>query len=532
MPFSIPTNPYPAPPYFSSNTAMPPMQQTTPMSFTPPQFMNFQQPPVSMPFQNGMPPPFQMQPNGLSNPLGNSAPPINPASDGFSPRSQGYVPPMAQQPIQQNSQPARPNVQAAAFSGGTNHAPVFFPNMQSPQGQPQAMPINPQGMGFQASQPSAPLFQSMPQMNGMQQQPLYNVRTPVQPRERPPMDANKLWTVFLFGLLPLLFIPCLFVPNSLDFLRYAFMVLTVCGLGGMWVRQMFTPITRLIVSGVYVALCIVTIAMMLQGAQDAKHLGGRNDQPAYAQATQNPQSELGGMVPETQAPAEPTPGPMNLGPSAAEQRLTEFMTLWQGNNTPEMVSYVQPSWASAQDSPSSQLFIVLANRTPEDFTIEDISGTDDDSSRTVTMSATINKNNGKDPTVYRFMVLMVKEGGDWYVDPNSLATNDELPQNDENVVNNVNAGGLMTPAPRTTVTPVPPGSTILYYNADGGTFYHVDPECSSIKKEFLPLTGSFTYDELAEFNKEHHLKPCLKCGAPTKAIPSDAPAATDEPAQN
>lgn len=109
------------------------------------------------------------------------------------------------------------------------------------------------------------------------------------------------------------------------------------------------------------------------------------------------------------------------------------MALWQNNNPQEMVSLVQPSWASAQENPSTALFMLLANRTPEEYTIEEISGTDQDNSRTVTMTATINKNNGKDPSIYRFMVIMTKEGDEWYVDPNSLATNDELQSSEENV---------------------------------------------------------------------------------------------------
>ena len=44
----------------------------------------------------------------------------------------------------------------------------------------------------------------------------------------------------------------------------------------------------------------------------------------------------------------------------------------------------------------------------------------------MTMSAYIDKNNGKEPVRYRFMILMVKESGDWFVDPNSLATNDTV----------------------------------------------------------------------------------------------------------
>ena len=136
------------------------------------------------------------------------------------------------------------------------------------------------------------------------------------------------------------------------------------------------------------------------------------------------------------------------------------------------------------------------------------------------MSAYIDKNNGKDPVRYRFMILMVKESGQWYVDPNSLATNDvatETPSpapGKETVVQSL--------APRMTVTPIPDPSTKLYYNANGGKYYHLDPNCSAVNPKFLPM-ASFLYSELdnAPFSS---LQPCLKCGAPTQSLGSLAEA--------
>lgn len=181
--------------------------------------------------------------------------------------------------------------------------------------------------------------------------------------------------MFLFGLLPLVFIPCLFVPSSLDVIRYAFLGLCVLGLGGMWYRQMFSSVTRLIVSMVYVALCIVTVAMMMQGGRDVLRTGANSGQPASVQSSVAPDGNDAAAAVPSETPS-PTPVPTPSGPSEAEQRLETFMALWQNNNPQEMVSLVQPSWASAQENPSTALFVLLANRTPEDYTIEEISGTD------------------------------------------------------------------------------------------------------------------------------------------------------------
>ena len=113
------------------------------------------------------------------------------------------------------------------------------------------------------------------------------------------------------------------------------------------------------------------------------------------------------------------------------------------------------------------------------------------------------------------MVIMTKEGDEWYVDPNSLATNDELQSSEENVVNNLSVADA-TPTPRTTVTPAPAGDTLLYYNVNGGSFYHLDPYCPSVGEEYQPLTGTFPYSELSEHLGE--LSPCLRCGAPTSTL--------------
>ena len=511
-PLSQPRAAYSQPTFYPGGLNFPSAPQSAQVPFAAPSFIQpGMQPPVMQPSA------APRQPNA-PQPLGNSAPAINPPGGGFSPRSQGYVPPAALQPRQQQ-QPAQPfmragmapgpAVQPAPYPGGGVSGVPFFAGAQGGQ----AGPLN---AGFSPAMPQGtPAYAPMPQGVGGMQQPPFAKRSPRQPSQREPLDADKLWTVFLFGLLPLLFIPTLFVPASLDVLRYLFLGLCVCGLGGMWYRQMFTSATRLLVSVVYVALCIVCVSMMMRAGRDVQQTGAGLTNPQSAQTTIAPDGDAGLMAAAPTEEPQSTPSPVDQGPSEAEQRLTEFMTLWQGGNTVEMVSYIQPSWASAQDNPSSQLFIVLANRTPEDFTIEDISGADDDNSRTVTMRATINKNNGKEPSVYRFMVIMVKESGEWYVDPNSLATNDEVKTEDENVVNAKQVDGMTTEAPRTTVTPVPPPSTKLYYNPNGGSYYHADPECESVRKEYLPLAGSFLYSELGEHK---NLQPCLKCGAPTQEL--------------
>lgn len=449
-------------------------------------------------YQSGTPFPPQQT---MAQPLGNSQPPVQ-NSGAFAGRSQGFVPP------QQSA--GQPLMQPASFS---QSVPSFA---QQPFGA-----STQQGFSF-----APPSFQSAPVQNppfaqAEAQQPVspFAVNTPEKKpaKEQPPIDVDKLWAVFLFGFLPLLFLPCLFVTGTLGVLRYVFLGLAVVGLGAMWYRQMFTPTTRMIVSMLYVALCIGVIFMQLQANNDTQRTAAYTpQQPQVVSQQQTPDDAVVAAAAPTEAPT-PTPVPTVSGPSEAERRLELFMNLWALNNATEMVQLVQPSWCSAQENPSQSLFYVLANRTPQSFVIEDINGTEQDNSRTITMRATISKNNGKTPSIFRFMVMMVKEGGEWYVNPNSLATNDEVEQVDENVVNNKNAVGDTTPAPRTTVTPAPPASTLLYYNL-GGNSYHMDPQCQSVAAENLPFDVSFSYAELKSVKNSLNLTPCLRCDAPTNTL--------------
>ncbi len=484
------------PSYFSA-----PQQSSADQTAGAPMQVPFAAPSFIQPGQQSQLPPLQQtmaQQAFPQPPIGNS---IHQSNNPFNGRNQGFVPP-------------QPNAAANVQSPNPFPPQIGWANPQTVQ---QSVPPF-SGAGMNAPQQAAPLHmqqtQAFPPLQPIPQQPGFTVQAtaPHAAPRVPSMDADKLCSLFLFGLLPLLFIPCLFVSSAWDALRYVFLGAAVAGMGVMWFRQMYNSATRLIVSIVYVALCIGVIAMLMQGATDARQaaaqLGQTQTQP---QATQTPDANAAAVISVT-----PSPEPTVSGPSEAERRLDLFMELWKVNNTTEMVNLVQPSWRGQQENASTSLFVALANRTPEDFIIEDISGTETDNSRTITMRATINKNTGKAPVVYRFMVMMVKEGGEWYVNPNSLATNDaqQTVTQEENVVK-TQSSGTVTEPPRETVTPAPPASTLLYYN-NGGNYYHMNPECPSVGKDYLPFDSSFAYADLGSYHRD--LLPCLNCNAPTDTL--------------
>lgn len=353
-------------------------------------------------------------------------------------------------------------------------------------------------------------------------------RTPAPPaaNNRQRIDLETLRKLFLFVLLPVMFVPCLLVPDNFQVLRYLFIALCIAAVAIIWYRNLFKPNTRIAVTLAYSLAAIIVFVMLFQG-QNADPQRVQNNPAVQQQAAQTNQNNLNGMPAYDTAAAQPTftptpePEPTPEPISEAQNRLEAFMINWSGARVEDMVRLVQPSWANAQDNPSNRLFVLLGNRTPLSYNIEEITGSDNDSSRTVTMTANIDKNNGKDPTLYRFMVLMVKEGGQWYVDPNSLATNDQVTNKEEtNTVNDSQskaADDWVLP-PRQTVTPAPPASQPLYYNPNGGSMYHMDQYCPSVYEQFLPLQGSFPYSELGNHRDK---TPCLKCGAPTQTLPPD-----------
>ena len=56
--------------------------------------------------------------------------------------------------------------------------------------------------------------------------------------------------------------------------------------------------------------------------------------------------------------------------------------------------------------------------------------------------------------------------------------------------------------------------TPMYYNPNGGTKYHTDARCSSVRSAYLPLTG-ITYGDLAKYPYTS-LTPCGTCAAPER----------------
>lgn len=221
--------------------------------------------------------------------------------------------------------------------------------------------------------------------------------------------------------------------------------------------------------------------------------------------TLNQIQDATGETPEPgMALQEVTPTPTaSLDNDETVSQLKSFFYFWSVNKTNEMVTLCAPSWQSSVEDPTRELFVILANRVPLDYEVEKITGSANDSSRTVTVVANIDKQNAQDPVKYRFSVIMLKENDIWYVDPKSLTTSEAQD----------------TPTPTPTSTPAPTqevsANTVLYYNTDGGSYYHADPNCKRVAEEYLPLKGTFTYSQIND-DPYSKLQPCNICNAPLR----------------
>ncbi len=381
--------------------------------------------------------------------------------------------------------------------------------------QPQPSPGNygygqPQQTGYQRPQAYPPYQGMMVPQPGPQEPPA--PQPPVK-KPRKPVNVDGITRLTVFLALPLLVV--LFILSMVFgtqvWLKWAFAVPALLVILAMWIRPIVTSDLKLTISFVMGAMIVVAVVSALSGTPKDNTLpptgGGQNVQgsssaaetPAPQQLVDVPQAQ-----PNIPAPTDPPQVSSGLESDAARQ-LETFLYLWQNNDADQMLSLCAPSWVNKQALPLNSIFAIMTNRTPVDWEMTNITGTDNDSSRTISLTINIDRNNGREPRKYLFKVIMLKENDNWYVDPDSLDSNE--PE--------------ATPTPESafiTQPPQPPAASgpdqVLYYNPRGGSKYHVDPDCTSVDKRFKPMTA-ITFADL--FTDDYdELMACSVCGAPLK----------------
>ena len=328
------------------------------------------------------------------------------------------------------------------------------------------------------------------------------------PVRRQPFVLTDAYLLIASALLLVLFALGIVPSIGLGALKWVFLILAAGTIALLWLKPMTDNNKRLCYSIVFGLLALVTVISIVSGMAGNAQTDRTNNNPDPVNTAVSGQAEPGQTSPTAQD-AAPTPSvthtPEPNADSEVLERLRTFFYYWNLNQQDNMLKLCSPSWAKKEDNPKATLFALLRNRTPKDYVEENISGTANDTSRTVTITSLMDRNNGKDPVKYRMNIIMDKEEADglWYVNPNSLLSYEDVETTDPSIT--------ATPAP--TETPAVYSNTVLYYNPGKGEYYHLDQNCKRIAEKYLPLQGHFTYAEIND-EKYKKLKPCAICGAP------------------
>ena len=331
----------------------------------------------------------------------------------------------------------------------------------------------------------------------------------VQPAARREIPWDTIAKVLMFGVLPILFI--LSMVFAWTAVKWIVLVGAVASIAAMWLRELVTPNARLVLSLLLASAAVVCLVSALATNASDNQNPAQPNQSGQMQQGSTSGSSLDVNLTATDTP-NPAPTPTATPVDDSEEcyaQLHSFFTLWKNNAISQMVNLTAPSWRSSikggTDAVTQKLFgEVLTNRTPVSWDFTAITGTSNDIARMVTVRAVINKNNTLGESVYLWKVRMVKEDGVWYVDPATLQSNEQ-----ESTATPTNA--LATQPVLNTSHP----DLLIYYNPEGGTYYHIDPNCESVKPKYRPLSGVIKWSQI-EDDPYDKLEQCKRCGAPLR----------------
>lgn len=416
---------------------------------------------------------------------------------------QGYQQPYAQQPYQQQPYDQQGFVQPGGYQQGYEQQGYSQPNpAYNQQGYSQQ---NPQETDLPPEQQYA---QYTP--DGQRVYPTSGRSGfRVQPAAHREIPWDTIAKVLMFGVLPILFI--LSMVFAWTAVKWVVLVGAVASIAAMWLRELVTPNARLVLSLLLASAAVVCLVSALATNAADNQNPAQPNQPGQMQQGSTSGNNLDVNLTATDTP-NPAPTPTATPVDDSEEcyaQLHSFFTLWKNNAISQMVNLTAPSWRSSikggTDAVTQKLFgEVLTNRTPVSWDFTAITGTSNDIARMVTVRAVINKNNTLGESVYLWKVRMVKEDGVWYVDPATLQSNEQ-----ESTATPTNA--LATQPVLNTSHP----DLILYYNQNGGTYYHIDPNCASINQRYRPLTASFKWTQIDD-EPYKNLEQCKECGAPLR----------------
>lgn len=347
-------------------------------------------------------------------------------------------------------------------------------------------------------------------------------------RKPRPKKSKREWDQLLlmvfFIVLPVTGLLAIFLQPF----RWIFMLLVIAALAGMWVLRAFLFPGRMILSALYGLAMIFTLVTALSAGTKQNNVNQHNDFlnttaiPATTSAFSSMYNTMSTPVPVIDEMDDPESDlddsayvndgysdGSSLTKSDAEIALENFMEKWRKAIVADMEELTSPAWRAEQDNPTQTLYWKFGQKPLVEWSQQSApTGTEASTARTITVVADVNYNGAV--RTYEYDAVVLKENDKWYVDPNSLSTGVLVAK--ATATPDPNA----TPTPEPTATPEPTTNpkTKLYYNKNGGSYYHAEAECPDVGKKYLPM-ASFEFSKLSEspYNK---LKPCDTCGAPTK----------------
>ena len=361
----------------------------------------------------------------------------------------------------------------------------------------------------------------MPEPQSYYEPPVIEDETIDRPRK------NGLLQLCLLFVLPVFMIVAFILNRPLVyavFIGASLLMLVI-----MWLTKTFTQNARGKLTLFYAVATLAVVALIIiknpgnitkltVSRVDSNAIFSQNnvlDTPSLTDIQARAEEQAQAQAQAQNQNSEPTEEPQatDIPISAAQYRLEEFMTAWAMDDQEKMLAMCSPTWIDNQENPGASLFNLRALATPTSYIVEQVYGTNTDNSRPIMIIANFNNTNGTS-TSRRYQIMMVRSNDTWYVDPDSLNSIGVITEESESFEQHSALLANMTPSP--TPAPTVNPAMQLYYNAAGrGSYYHVDPNCSSMSPEWLPLTASFPYASLDD-PSYRTLKPCKKCHAPER----------------
>lgn len=333
-----------------------------------------------------------------------------------------------------------------------------------------------------------------------------------------PVRRSQWLSILMTAVLPVLFLLALFINNLI--LRLVFVAVSAIAVILMWAMNVFARGARSTLTMAYAMMMLIIGLAMILNLQKPE-----SRQVGTAARVDNA-SELFTSKPDTDALSvflqnnAATPEPVvykveETAVSSAQKQLEIFLGQWYNGSIPGMIQQCLPSWVSRQTNAEGALWNLMRNRVPTDYLVESVSGSEADTSRTISVKVTFLNEGTKDTSVFRLQVLMFRVNDVWYVDPESLDGTEVDDAAEQARAQQQNAHVNTTKAPATpTPEPAAKDAVTVFVNTNGGSYYHADQHCEKVSVQYWPLT-EFTFREL-EATRYINLMPCADCNAPPR----------------